>query len=297
MLFQKQKSSNRMRAQPDKARDPTPKDPAQAFGLVDPRQQPDDAFLLLRTHHPRLDHIHGAADRGRDKAGQEARREMSRQIVFRGRMLQHGALEAVVAGELRRGHQHGAHAVGPHAAEEAAPAFFARHAYQAVEGVFVVAAVGVRERGVVLHADVEHVGWVAGYAAQETGCGGHGDEGGEGGRGFGGCEGFLEFFVDAEASCAVGQLAEEGGGELELEKERVGLAKVFSFFFSSVFSRGLRDVVMREGFGCTYTVIETQKGVITQYVHKSAEHAFRVIGGAGLESDLLMVSLGVVSLG
>ena len=35
-------------------------------------------------------------------------------------------------------------------------------------------------------------------------------------------------------------------------------------------------------------MIETQKGVITQYVHKSAEHALRAIGGAGLEADLLM---------
>ena len=140
------------------------------------------------------------------------------QIVFRGCMLEHGALEAVVAGELRCGHQHGAHAVGPYAAEEAAPAFFARHAYQAVEGVFVVAAFGRRERGVVLHADVEHVRGVASYAAQEARGGGHGDEGGEGGCRFGGCEGFFEFFVDAEAGCAVGQLAEEGGGELEEER-------------------------------------------------------------------------------
>ena len=136
---------------------------------------------------------------------------MSRQIVLRGRMLQHRALEPIVAGQLRGRHEHGPHAVGPHAAEEAAPAFFARHADQAVDGVVVVSALGRGKRGVVLHAYVEDVGRVAGYAAQEAGGGCHGDEGGEGGRGFGGGEGFFEFFVDAEAGCAVGELAEEGG--------------------------------------------------------------------------------------
>ena len=130
-------------------------------------------------------------------------------------MLQDRALEAVVAGELRRRHEHRPHAVRPHAAEEAAPAFFARHAHQAVNGVLVVSPFGGMERGVVLHAYVEDVGGVAGHAAQEAGGGCHGDEGGEGGRGFGGGEGFFEFFVDAEAGGAVGQLAEEGGGELE----------------------------------------------------------------------------------
>lgn len=65
-----------------------------------------------------------------------------------------------------------------------------------------------------LHADVEDVGRVAGDAAEEAGGRGHGDEGGEGRGGARGGEGFFEFFVDAEARCGVGQLAEEGGGEL-----------------------------------------------------------------------------------
>ena len=47
----------------------------------------------------------------------------------------------------------------------------------------------------------------------------------------------------------------------------------------------------RKRFGCAYAVIKTQKGVVAQYVHKSAEHAFRAIGGAGLKADLLTVSL------
>ena len=101
-------------------------------------------------------------------------------------MLQYRGLEPVVARELRRRHEHGAQAVGPHAAEEAAPAFFAGHAEQAVEGVVVVPALRRGQSGVVLHADVEDVGRVAGYAAEETRGGCHGDEGEEGGRGFGG---------------------------------------------------------------------------------------------------------------
>lgn len=44
-------------------------------------------------------------------------------------------------------------------------------------------------------------------------------------------------------------------------------------------------------------MIEAQEGVVTQYVHESAEHAFRAIGSAGLEADLLMVSLGFFSFG
>ena len=101
--------------------------------------------------------------------------------------------------------------------------------------MFVVSALGRGQRGVVLHAYVEHVGRVAGHAAQEAGGGCHGDEGGEGGRGFGGGEGFFEFFVDAEAGCAVGQLAEEGGGELEWER---GLVSRRFFFYRGVVMRG-----------------------------------------------------------
>lgn len=65
-----------------------------------------------------------------------------------------------------------------------------------------------------LHADVEHVCRVAGYAAEKTAGGGNGDEGGEGGGGARGCEDFFQFAVDAEAGGGVGQLAEERSGEL-----------------------------------------------------------------------------------
>lgn len=65
-----------------------------------------------------------------------------------------------------------------------------------------------------LHAHVEDVAGIAGYAAEEAGCGGHGYEGEERGFRFCGCEAFFEGFVDAEARHAVGQLAQLRGGEL-----------------------------------------------------------------------------------
>lgn len=55
-----------------------------------------------------------------------------------------------------------------------------------------------------LHTDIQHVGGVAGHAAEEAGGRSHDDEGGEGGRGAGGGECFFKFFVDAEAGCRVG---------------------------------------------------------------------------------------------
>ena len=52
-----------------------------------------------------------------------------------------------------------------------------------------------------LHADVEDVGGVAGYAAQEAGGGGHCDEVWESRSRGGSGEGLFEGFVDAEAGC------------------------------------------------------------------------------------------------
>lgn len=39
-----------------------------------------------------------------------------------------------------------------------------------------------------------------------------------------------------------------------------------------------------------YTVVEAEEGVVAEDVEKGVEHAFRAIGGASLEADLLMVS-------
>lgn len=165
MLFQKQKRHDRMRAQPHKTRHPPPKHPAHALDPIDPAQQPPQPLLLLRGHDPRLHHVHGTTDRGSDKPGQETGAEMRGKIILERGSREDDALAAIVTRELARGHEHGAHAVGQDAAEERAPAFVAGHADEAVERVGVVAAGGRGEGGVVLHADVEDVGGVAGYAA------------------------------------------------------------------------------------------------------------------------------------
>lgn len=65
-----------------------------------------------------------------------------------------------------------------------------------------------------LHANVQHIGWVSDNTAQKTGGRGQGDQRGHGGgRGRGG-HGGLELLINAEAGCAVGNLAQEGGRQL-----------------------------------------------------------------------------------
>ncbi len=204
VLFQEEESGHRVRAQPHKAGHPAPEHPPNAFTLDRPAQQPEQALRLLGAHDARLDHVDGTADGGRDEAREQGGGKVRRQVVVERGVGQQGALEAVVAGELAGRHEHGAHAVGPHAPPEAPPAFLSRHAEEAVDGVFVVASLVGGEGGVVLHADVEHVGGVAGDAAEEAGGAGHGNEGGEGGGGAGGREGFFELGVDAEAGGGVG---------------------------------------------------------------------------------------------
>ena len=165
MLFQKQERSNRMRPQPDKTRYPPPKHPSHALSFVYTPQQTNQPLFLLGAHHPRLNHIYRTAYRRRHKPSCETRREMRRQVIRRGRMRQQHSFEPIIARKLRRGHEHCAHTVRPDPAEETAPAFFARHTDQAVEGVVVVPAFGAGQGGVVLHADVENIGRVASYAA------------------------------------------------------------------------------------------------------------------------------------
>lgn len=115
MLFQKQKSSNRMRSQPHKTRHPAPEHPTHAFLLDGLAQQPQQALRLLRAHNPRLDHVHGTADRRRHEAREQGGREVRRQIILERRVREQDPLESVVARELARRHEHGAYAVGPDA--------------------------------------------------------------------------------------------------------------------------------------------------------------------------------------
>lgn len=67
-----------------------------------------------------------------------------------------------------------------------------------------------------LHTDVEDIGGVSSYAAQEARSGSHGDERGERGRRDRSGEVTFKLFIDTKAGSRVGQLAEERGGELLL---------------------------------------------------------------------------------
>lgn len=128
-----------------------------------------------------------------------------------------GRLDAVVGGELGGGHEDGAHAVWPDAAEEGFHTFFFGHADEAVDGVLVVPPVCCWERCIVLHADVEHIGWVAHDAAEEAGGRGDGDQEWHLRRAAWCGQALLELFVDTEAGCRVCDLAKEGGRETGVE--------------------------------------------------------------------------------
>ena len=165
VLFQKQKSSNRMRSQSHKARHPAPEHPTDAFVLDGPAQQPQQALRLFRAHDPRLDHVDGTAHRRRHEAREQGRREVRRQVILERGVREQDPFETIVARELAGRHQHGPHAVRPYAPPQAPPAFFPRHPDQPVYSVLVVSPLVDGKSGVVLHAHVEDIGWVAGYPA------------------------------------------------------------------------------------------------------------------------------------
>lgn len=83
-----------------------------------------------------------------------------------------------------------------------------------MEDVAVVGAQLAGQAGIVLHAEADDVGGVAGDAATGAGKGAEGGERG-GRRGVGGRGGhFFEFLVHAEADAGVDGGSREGGGEL-----------------------------------------------------------------------------------
>lgn len=93
---------------------------------------------MRSTHNPSLDNIDRTANGRRNKTSQEGRSEVRGQIIVHSEALHADALEDVVRGQLAGGHEDGSGGVGPYAAEETREAFGARHALDAVEGVFVV---------------------------------------------------------------------------------------------------------------------------------------------------------------
>lgn len=52
----------------------------------------------------------------------------------------------------------------------------------------------------------------------------------------------------------------------------------------------VRRLVRIGGMGEAYAVVEAEERVVAEDVEKGVEHAFRAIGGASLEADLLKVS-------
>jgi len=179
------------------------------------QRQLRESLALAGAHDARLDDVHGTTNRRRHKTGRKGRCEMRRSTVLHGRVCQQSTLDAVVARELAGRHQRRTHAVGPDAAPERLGAFLAYHADHAINRILVFALFGGRERGVVLHAHVEHISWVAGNTTKEAGGGRQRDEGGHGGTGALGDVCF-HVFVDAESHGGVGELAEEGSRELQV---------------------------------------------------------------------------------
>lgn len=138
---------------------------------------------------------------------------MCAQVVGHVEVVETDMFEGVVGRELRARHEHGACRVRPDAAEYRGGTFFADHAHEAVEGMFIVALLFGRQSGVRLHAHVQDVAGIAREAAEEARGGGHKDEVEEGMLGFrvrrgrGWSEARFEVFIYAKAHGGIGQLA------------------------------------------------------------------------------------------
>lgn len=146
---------------------------------------------------------------------------MRREGIAHGGVVQQQALKGIVRGQLPGRHDRRATAIGQPAAEPAQGALLPGHADHAVDGVLVVAALGVRQRGVVLHAHVDDIGEVASDAADEARGHGHADERWERGLLAAVRAGvaLLDLLVDAEAGGRVGELAEQRGRDASVEAE------------------------------------------------------------------------------
>lgn len=211
-----------LRAKTQEAGHPALEHPADTLGSVDVSYKMQDALLVRRGHDTSLDDIDGARCRGSSQASQERRSEVRGEGVAHRGVVQQQALEGVVRGELAGGHDGSTTTIGQPAAEPAQGALLPGHADHAVEGVLVVAALGRRQGGVVLHAHVDHVGKVAGNAADETRADGHGYQRGER-RLFTAVPGdvaLLDLLVDAEPGGRVRELAEQRRRDAAVEAER-----------------------------------------------------------------------------
>lgn len=219
MLLKEDKRSNGVRTETNEARHPTTESPCEALLSSDITEQSNNAltaaFSRRSAHDASLDHIDRAADSGSHKSSHEGGREMRSHVIRHAQLLETQALEGIVRGQLRRCHENSTGRVRPHTAEQAGGTFGARHRHQSVNRVAVVTALSGRESGVGLHAHVQNVGGVTSHATDEAGGRGHTDQGEEARRRVGGGEVVFEFLVDTESCGGVGQLAQNGGGQLQ----------------------------------------------------------------------------------
>ena len=206
MLLKEQESCDCVRAQAYKAGDPASKGPSDTFFSIYTCEQGEYALLSMCTHDPGLDNIHRTAHGCGHKPGQETGAEVGGQAIFHVRLFQQYPFDGVVAGQLACRHQDGSHAVGADASEETPPSFFSDHPYHALYCILIISSLRLGEGAIVLHSDVEYIGWVSGYSAQKAGGASHGDQGRKGWLVAGGGEGLLELRVDAEAGGGVGEL-------------------------------------------------------------------------------------------
>lgn len=205
---------------------------------------------MSRGHDPGLNDIDGACCCGGSQTSQEGCGKVCCHIIAHGGVIHEQTLESIVGGKLARRHDSGATAIGQPASEPAQRTLLLGHADHAVDSMLVVPALVGRERGVVLHTHVDHIGEVTGNAAEETGTDGHGEERGEGwllaARAGAHVTG-LDLLIDAEPDSGIGKLAEQRG---------------------------------------RYAAVESQGSVVFQDVDKCAAHVFRRIASACLKSNL-----------
>lgn len=207
VLLQEHESRDRVRAEADETRHPALEHPHQPLLGRDAGDEGQYAFFRRGAHDASLDHVHGTANRGSHKACHQGGAEVGVEVVPHLCSFQQLFLEQVVGCELRGGHQQCPGAVGPDTTEQACHAFFAGHAYQSIDCVFVISFLRRWQRRIILHANIEDVGGIADYAAEEARGGGHEDELEEG-RAFGvGVGDIFQFLVDSEPRGAVGDLA------------------------------------------------------------------------------------------
>ena len=131
-------------------------------------------------------------------------------------MLLQDALRDIITHQLAGCLNRRATAVGDPPPKPAPEPFIPSHPYHPIYRMLVLPALVYGKSCVVLHAYVEHIGEVAGDAAQKARKGGHRHEEWEAGVG---TRPLLHFLVYAETDGGIGHLAEKRGSYPSVESE------------------------------------------------------------------------------